>query len=219
MMELKKKINNGVYLVVSPSMDLNVMLTKLESIRIENLAALQIWDCFNPSDDAVTIVNAIADLFAGSTTPVLINNRWDLLAQCNLDGIHLDEIPKNYKQLKTAIGKDIIVGITCNNDLETAKWADENLLDYISFCSMFPSSTATSCELVNTETVIKAQNMFKMPLFLAGGIKPENLESLNNLNYDGIAVVSGIMEAKHPNQALKNYQNKLNIYENENNHL
>ncbi|ULT43210.1 hypothetical protein KRR40_06900 [Niabella defluvii] len=40
--------------------------------------------------------------------------------------------------------------------------------------------------------------MTTMPLFLAGGIKPGNMETLSGLDYSGIAIVSGIMEADNP---------------------
>jgi thiamine-phosphate pyrophosphorylase len=140
---------------------------------------------------------------------VLINNRRKVLAQLELDGIHFDDKPDQLTQLRQELNREIIIGITCGNDLSVVNWANDNGLDYVSFCSMFPSSTANSCELVTFDTVKKARSMTTMPLFLAGGIKPGNMETLSGLDYSGIAIVSGIMEADNPRLAIKKYQQNL----------
>ena len=90
------------------------------------------------------------------------------------------------------------------------QWADDHALDYISFCSMFPSSTANSCELVSFETVRQARLITSLPIFLAGGIRPGNIEALKELDYSGIAVVSGVMSANNPAEAINLYHEKLN---------
>ena len=46
-------------------------------------------------------------------------------------------------------------------------------------------------------------------IFLSGGITPDNMEELKELNYDGIAVVSGIMNAENPLKSLNLYKEKL----------
>lgn len=94
----------------------------------------------------------------------------------------LTKIQDNILQIKNEMNRKIITGITCNNDLSIVEWADKNEFDYISFCSMFPSSTANSCELVTFDTVKEARKITTLPVFLAGGIKPENIELLNELN-------------------------------------
>ncbi|MDN3657223.1 thiamine phosphate synthase [Ferruginibacter paludis] len=203
------KIQNGIYLIIDPSMDRNVLLRKLKEIIYEDIAAIQIWDNFKPNENPVELINGILQLCYTKNFPVLINNQWELLKQTSLDGVHFDKVQDNISQLKCELGREIITGITCNNDLSVVKWANENELDYISFCSMFPSSTANSCELITFNTIKEARKITALPVFLAGGIKPENIEMLNELNYSGIAVVSGIMNIDKPVEALKKYQQKI----------
>lgn len=210
------KIQNGIYLIVDPSMDRNVLVNKLREIIHEEIAAIQIWDNFKPNENPIEFINEILQLCHTKNIPVLINNRWELLKQTDLNGVHFDKIQDNILQIKNEMNRKIITGITCNNDLSIVEWADKNEFDYISFCSMFPSSTANSCELVTFDTVKEARKITTLPVFLAGGIKPENIELLNELNYSGIAVVSGIMNADKPVEALKKYQQKNKTNQNEN---
>lgn len=205
------KMQNGLYLIIDPSTDRRIVVSKLKEIIYEKIAAIQIWDNFKATENPIEFINEIVQLCHPNNIPVLINNQWELLKQTNLDGVHFDNVQHNIVQIKNELKRDIITGITANNDLSIVKWADENNFDYISFCSMFQSSTANSCELVTFDTVKEARNITSLPVFLAGGINPENVALLNELNYSGIAVVSGIMSAEKPLEAFQQYQEKIKI--------
>lgn len=208
---INRKISSGIYLVIDPSMDELLLINKLNLCLKEKLAAVQIWDNFKAEQNISALIKKVCELCHAKNVPVLINNRWELLNDFLLDGVHFDEIPENYTAIKESINKPFICGLTCNNDLTFVDWASKNKLDYISFCSIFPSNTANSCELVNFNTINKAAKHYSLPIFLAGGIKPENIDKLKELNYTGIAVVSGIMSSDRPDESIKKYQEKLNI--------
>ena len=206
----KKSIKAGIYLVVDPSMEELTLLRKLQISLEKGIAAVQIWDNFKNVTNVEGLVQKICTLCANHNTPVFINNRWEFLKTMDLDGIHFDEIPTQLEEIKKEINNEVLIGLTCGNNLDHVKWAADNQLDYISFCSMFPSPSAIDCEIVSQETVKKAAQIFDKPLFLAGGIAPENINQLDGLNYHGVAVISGIMNAAHPDEAINEYRKKLN---------
>lgn len=207
----KRKMGSGIYLILDPSMDEAVLLNKLVMCLNDRLAAVQIWDNFNDNDSIIVLTNKICNLCHAKNVPVLINNHWELLNKTDLDGVHFDIIPENYKEIKGRINKTFVSGLTCNNDLTWVEWASRNNLDYISFCSVFPSQTANSCEIVHFNTMQKASKHYDIPIYLAGGITADNLGQLKGLNFKGIAVVSGIMSATNPSESIQNYLEKLNI--------
>lgn len=202
-------MESGIYLIIDPSMNEEVLFSKLNLIVKEKIAAIQIWDNFKDNQNIEELLLKIYKKTSSYNIPLIINNRWEYLKQIPLDGIHFDEIPENLIEIKNKISRDFIIGVTCNNEFSTIAYAEKNQLDYISFCSMFPSKTASSCELVNFETVKKAKSVFTGKLFLAGGIDLNNIKNLEELNYDGIAVVSGIMSAENPSETIKNYHQKI----------
>jgi len=209
MTESKLTIAAGIYLVIDPAMDEKNLLYKLANILNEKIVAVQLWDNFRENQPIEKLVQEIYGLCSVKNVPVLINNQWEYLMNTALSGVHFDHIPENFECIKAKVNKPFITGITCTNDLAQVHWAAAHQLDYISFCSMFPSSTATSCELVNFDTVREAGNIFKKPVFLAGGIKPENIYKLSELNYSGIAVISGIMNAENPIKSIQEYYENL----------
>jgi len=205
----KQTIQSGIYLIIDPSMDEEILFSKLNLIVKEKISAIQIWDNFKENQNIEELLLKIHEITSSNNIPLIINNRWEYLNQIHLDGIHFDEIPENFIQIKKEINCDFIAGITCNNEISTIEYSEENQFDYISFCSMFTSKTANSCELVNIETVQKAKSIFSGKIFLAGGIDLDNIKNLEELNYDGIAVVSGIMSAENPSESIKHYHQKI----------
>lgn len=206
---MKKNISKGVYLVVDSAMNPVKALKQLEAVKKENIAAVQIWN--NPQLKEVdrTFLNEIIQLYADVSSPVLIHEQWELLSEIDFDGVHFDQVPEDFKEIEQQISRPFLKGITLTNDLDTVKKAEEYRFDYLSFCSMFASTTANSCEIVHPETVKKCREMTDMPIFLSGGIYPENMNLLNDLPYQGVAVVSGVMQAADPVQAVRDYKKTI----------
>jgi thiamine-phosphate pyrophosphorylase len=198
-----------IYLIIDPSMEITELCAKLNLVLHSNIYAVQVWDNFQNEKEIEGILKKIKKICDQFNTPLIINNRWQWINTLDLNGVHFDTIPSNYNSFKNQI-KSKLKGITLTNNLDIMNWANENDFSYISFCSMFPSSTANSCELVDFDTIKKANNTCNIPIFLAGGITSENIETLNELNYDGIAVVSGIMKSENPFNAINTYNEKLN---------
>lgn len=205
----KQTIRSGIYLIIDPSIDEEILFSKLNLIVKEKISAIQIWDNIKGNQNIEELLLKIYEKASPNNIPIIINNRWELLKQIPLDGIHFDEIPENFNDIKKEINRDFIAGITCNNELSIIEYAEKHQFDYISFCSMFPSKTANSCELVDFETVQKAKSIFSGKIFLAGGIDLSNIENLSQLNHDGIAIVSGIMSAENPSENIKKYHQKI----------
>lgn len=209
---MDRKIRGGVYLVVDPAMEEKVLLEKVAQALDGGVQVLQIWNHWPvnfTSADKQRLVAEMIKISSPYDMPVLINEAWELLRHTALDGVHFDSIPADYEQIKKEIGRTFISGITCSNDLAVIQWAEEHSFDYVSFCSMLPSSSVDSCEIVRPETVQKAREITQMPLFLSGGITSHNLETFSALDFNGVAVISGILSADSPKASAVLYQNAL----------
>lgn len=209
---MRNKELNGLYLVVDPSMDYKVLLKKIEESLEGGVEILQIWNHWPDGMsmyDKEQLITYIIEMAGKYDVPVLINDDWELLQNTDLDGVHFDSIPYDIDKIRQKVGRDFIVGITCSNDLEVVKWAEENSFDYVSFCAMYPSPSVGSCEIVRPETVHKAREITDMPLFLSGGITPEKIDGLEGLEFNGVAVISGILNDDEPKEKARNYNQAL----------
>lgn len=208
-----KMITRGVYLVLNPSMDKPKLLHKLKEALEGGVRMVQVWNNWPASfslSDKQDLIRTILHITSAYKVPLLINEEWELLKDTELAGVHFDKIPEDYEAIKFEIKRAFICGITCSNDLEVIHWAGQNQLDYISFCAMFPSISAGSCEIVRPETVKKAREITQIPFFLSGGITTENMVALKELDFAGVAVISGILNAASPQKSASAYTHALN---------
>ena len=196
-------IKNGLYLLVDPSMDMQLMLQKVEAALKGGVSIIQILNNFQANTRKVLVIESVKILAHRFDVPVLINE--DISDISHVDGIHFDNIPENFEALKATLFEGAIIGITCDNDLSKLEWALRHNLNYVSFGSIFPTDSIPSYKIINLESVRKARAYSDIPIFLSGGITPDNMNQLDNTGLDGVAVVSGIMNAEDPLECARDY--------------
>ena len=206
----------GVYLVIDPKQDWKELFSKLVAALKGGVSILQIWDHWHDDigeDQKLEFIQEVKKLAKPWSVPVLMHDDWRFALTAELEGVHFDVKPENFESVRQQLeGK--YIGLTVGNDLELIRWADRNELSYISFCAVFPSPSVDTCEIVSHSTIKETQNITDMPIFLSGGITINNLQKLNELPFDGVAVISGILSSKEPTEAVKHYikeLKKLNI--------
>lgn len=206
-----RSIEGGIYLVVDPSMVESILLEKITEAIQGGVDVIQIWNHWNEGMDKNKLIDIVCSLAHKANIPVLVNEDWELLKGSKLDGIHFDTIPNDINNIREQVGRDIYCGITCGNSLATVEWANENKLDYISFCSMFPSESAGECEIVSADVVKNARAITTMPIFLAGGISLDNINDFRGIQANGIAVISAIMNADNVTRKTKQFKQQLTL--------
>ncbi|WP_162418662.1 thiamine phosphate synthase [Cyclobacterium roseum] len=206
MKRLNLSSERGIYLVLDPQAKSEKELFQdLKGVFQYPLIALQIWDHFSPEQDARKFIENVCELAKPYPFPVLINNSWEWVSKTALDGVHFDQIPANFTPIRQRLPENTVLGLTCTNDLSLLQKAAANGFDYISFCSVFPSPNAEACELVSKDTLRKAADSSHLPFFLAGGIRPENLNELDAIPHRGLALISGIMGQANPAKAMEQF--------------
>lgn len=213
-MELNYRDIQGLYLVVDPSGDPGELLDKVRRALEGGVDLLQVWNRWPEGTGRGVkeeLVRAVLELARPREVPVLVNEEWELLKTTGLHGVHFDVIPDDFERIRREIGRDFLAGVTCENDLDVVRRADHLDMDYISFCAMFPSPSAGSCEIVRPDTVRRAREMTDLPMFLSGGITPERMDELGDLPFQGVAVISGILQSEAPDRRALTYKQKLAI--------
>jgi len=201
----------GLYLVLDPAKEEKALLTSLRQALSGGVGLVQIWNHWSADfskKEKLELAKKIKAVAGDFDVPTLINEDLEIALEAGLDGVHFDRIPDDWKEIQPRLqGK--FTGITVGNDLDLVRWAHEHDLSYISFCSVFPSSSVDTCELVTPDSIRQARELTPIPIFLSGGIRPENLPQLERYSYAGVAVISGILGAADPKQAATDYLLKM----------
>jgi thiamine-phosphate pyrophosphorylase len=215
-MEVMEKKLCGLYLVVDMTVAEEKLLPTLEQALDGGVDILQLWGKKQDGSSASSIASRILSLAREYTALCLVADDLELCKTIGANGVHFDGYPYppiTPGEAKRQLGSGAIVGVTCGNSVEKLRWAEENGADYVSFCSIFPTSSVDSCEIVPLEMVRTAKKILTIPVFASGGITLENVDDVLNAGADGIAVVSAILKAVNPKAAAAAFKKKLQHFE------
>jgi thiamine-phosphate pyrophosphorylase len=199
---MMRKRLEGLYIVVPPE----TPLEKVEGALRGGADIVQIWLGAKANPAWARQVLACARRYQ---VPVLVNNDVALAAEIGADGVHIDGDRPTPQEIRRALGPQALVGVTCGNQLEKVRWAESSGTDYISFCSIFPSSSVDECEIVPLETVKRAKQLVKIPVFASGGITLQNAPQVLAAGADGLALISAIFSTPDPEQAARRFKQLL----------
>jgi len=197
----------GIYLVIDPKQPWESLFQKLQMALEGGINIVQVWNHWpkhTTEDQKLEFIKSVKSLTDAYEVPVLMHDDWQLAQRANMDGVHFDDPPEQLSMINLPY-----IGITVGNDLERIQWAAANIVSYISFCAIFPSPSVATCDIVDQDKIKQAREIIDCSIFLSGGLTHNNLDQLRDLPFDGIAVISGILNAESPKKAVKDYIEKL----------
>jgi thiamine-phosphate pyrophosphorylase len=133
-------------------------------------------------------------------TPLIINDRVDIVLACKADGVHLgqDDMPLPYA--REILGKDRIIGISVATPKE-AEEAEKGGADYIGAGPVFGTLSKIDIgPLLGLEGLRMIREKVKIPILAIGGISAANVADVICAGANGVAVISAIAAAKNPVQ-------------------
>lgn len=201
----------GLYLVVSPILPLDKLLLATEKALRGGVDMLQLI-AGEETSEMLALARSLSHSTGNHKTLFLINGSLRLAKEINADGLHFDSYNTVPSEVKQGLGKECIVGYTLSNDMDRVRWAEEVGADYVSFCSVFPTCSATQCQIVSLETVRTARSRTALPIFAAGGINLDNAHLVLEAGVDGIAVTSALLKAKDPEQTARSFKKIIRKY-------
>lgn len=194
-----------LYTVLNGKNDFTILLKQIQQVLSGGIDKIQLYNAEILSESDL---GKLIHLCQNHRVPLLIYNNLDLALNLGCQGVHLDEIPKNWNELEFSEG--FIKGITVSNDAEKIQKAVDLGFDYISFCSLFPTESVANCEIVSPEIIQNTIHKFQIPIYVAGGIKNEHLDELKHWNIKGIVMISNVLNSKNIAQTIQEIKEKIN---------
>ena len=133
----------------------------------------------------------------------IVNDRPDLAAKLDADGVHVGQQDASYAEARTLLGKDKIVGVTCHDSRHLAMEAAEAGADYVAFGAFHPTDTKAPAHWAKPEILEIWQETMETPCVAIGGITVENAEPLVRAGADFLAVSAGVWNHREgPREAV-----------------
>jgi thiamine-phosphate pyrophosphorylase len=183
-----------LYLITPPAItDLPAFVRRAtEAFEGGDVAALQVR--LKPAADEAVIaaVKALTPIAHANSATLILNDRPDLAASLDCDGVHIGQSDWPLSTARAAIGADRIVGVTCHDSRDLAMTAAEEGADYVAFGAFFPTSTKETVHQPDPEILSIWQETMLTPCVAIGGITAANCRPLVTAGADFIAVSAGV---------------------------
>lgn len=183
-----------LYLITPPSLpDLAAFGRQLaRALEGGDVAALQIRLKDVPDDVVAAAVEAISPIARARDVAVILNDRPDLAARLDCDGVHVGQGDTPYAAARKLMGKDRMVGVTCHDSRHLAMEAAEAGADYVAFGAFFPTTTKDAPIVAEPDILSIWQETMEVPCVAIGGITAANAAGLATAGADFLAVSGGV---------------------------
>ena len=198
MAQSETRATTRLYLITPPALNLDQFAKELEeALTGGDVASLQLRlkDC---DDHAVRRATRVLKPIAQDRgVAFIMNDRPDLAAELDCDGVHVGEEDAPYAEARRLLGADRVVGVTCGASRDRAITAAEAGADYIAFGAFFASPTKTATKhRADPELIRDWSETTVVPCCAIGGITQANCGPLVEAGADFLAVISAIWS--HP---------------------
>ena len=205
-----------LYLITPPQFDAGTFAETLEeTLDAGDVACLQLRlkSEGEGTADADTIrraAEALMPVAHARDVAFLVNDRADLAAELDADGVHVGQDDTPYGEARRLVGPDRIVGVTCHASRHLAMEAGEAGADYVAFGAFYPTDTKTAKSSAEPDILSWWSQLFEVPCVAIGGITVENAAPLIRAGADFLAVSAGVWRyAEGPAAAVRAFNQLL----------
>ncbi len=182
-----------LYLITPPAIELASFSRALDdALQGGDVAAVQLRLKGASDADIMRIGAVLKPIVQDAGAAFIVNDRPDLAAQLDADGVHVGQEDASYAQARAAIGPDKIVGVTCHDSRHLAMIAAEAGADYVAFGAFYPTATKQPKTRADPEILEIWSEIAETPCVAIGGILAGNAEPLVRAGADFLAVSAGV---------------------------
>lgn len=126
---------------------------------------------------------------------LVINDNIELALLVKADALHLGKDDGDMLELIAVCHRqNLLVGVSCYNELARGEAAAAAGADYLAFGSFFASPTKPAALRADTQLIGIAKSMFRVPIVGIGGITIDNGQQLIACGVDVLAVISSLFD-------------------------
>lgn len=164
--------------------------------------AIQLREKDLSTRDLYELVERLLPIVHGRGACLLINDRVDLALALPIDGVHLSRTSLPPAETRVLLGPARLIGVSCHF-LEEAIEAEREGADFIVFGPLFPTpSKAAYGPPVGLAQLREVRRQVRLSILGIGGITASNTASVMSAGADGAAVISAVMAANDPADAV-----------------
>lgn len=147
--------------------------------------------------DLMARARALRQLTSGTETIFIVNDRADIAALVNADGVHVGQEDLSVKDARTIVGPWALVGVSTHN-IDQARAAVLDGANYLGAGPTFASRTKTFEAFAGLDYLREVAEEVRLPTYAIGGISAVNLPEVLATGISRVAVATAVTTAPNP---------------------
>jgi thiamine-phosphate pyrophosphorylase len=194
-----------VYLVTGASLSAGRSTPEIVEAAIAGgVDVVQLREKDQPVRERYELGRELRELTREAGVTFVVNDRVDLAALVDADGVHLGDDDLPVRAARRLLGEDAIVGRSVST-VEAAEEAQRVGADYLGVGTVYRTSSKDDIPEadhgVGPERVGEIADAVDIPVVGIGGITADNAAAVARAGADGVAVITSITRAEDPEAA------------------
>ena len=169
---------------------------------------VQLREKLLPDGELVAVARRLAAACDRAGALFVLNDRPDLAADCDADGVHVGQDDVAPAEALRLAGAGRFVGLSTHSPAQIAA-AHAAGVDYIGVGPVWETATKPGRPAVGLELVAEAARSARLTWFAIGGIDLANLARVREAGATRLAVVRAIRDAADPEAAARAFRSAL----------
>ena len=144
--------------------------------------------------EIVEAAHALMPVCHAHEVAFILNDRADLAAELDADGVHIGQHDGDVRTARTLMGHNKDIGVTCHDSTHLAFEAGEAGADYVAFGAFFPTTTKETEFRPDLDILTTWDEVTDLPCVAIGGITVENCQEVAAAGAHFVAVSSGVWD-------------------------
>ncbi len=197
-----------LYVLIDGERDLDRFAARAAALVAAGVHVLQLRDKTLPDRVLVERAARLRQITASSSTLFIMNDRPDLAAIVDADGVHVGQEELRVRDVRRVAGTQRLVGVS-THDLSQARQAVLDGADYLGCGPLFPSATKSFDAFPGLDFLRQVAAEIRLPAFAIGGIDQARLPAVLAAGGTRVAISSAIWRAEDPAAAAREFLTRL----------
>ncbi|MFO8114342.1 MAG: thiamine phosphate synthase [Halorubrum sp.] len=177
--------------------------TVVEAALAGGVDAVQLREKDVPDAERYAVGRRVRELTADAGVPLIVNDRIDIAAAVDADGVHLGQSDLPVEVAREQLGDEAIVGRSAST-VEQARAAEDAGADYLGVGAVYGTDSkdvSGDRNGIGTERIAAVADAVDVPVIGIGGIDASNAAAVVEAGATGVAALSAITAAADPEAA------------------
>jgi len=179
--------------------------TVVEAALAGGVDAVQLREKDAPDAERYAVGRRVRELTADAGVPLIVNDRIDIAAAIDADGVHLGQSDLPVEVAREQLGDGAVVGRSAST-VEQARAAEAAGADYLGVGAVYGTDSkdvSGDRNGIGTERVAAVADAVDVPVIGIGGIDASNAAPVVGAGATGVAALSAITAAADPEAATE----------------